>query len=314
MTVIKMFVIRKEEKDVPKIPKIDNKEIAGQKPKNEQWQPIHDAADDQTSKMVRKIEKTVEETKNKVNESEMIDGINANDQYKIVASIPFDDFDKGINEIENIVKIAFVNAGKGMIIYLPVKYRDFKFDSATPRAIDYVKRRGADLVVEIGENTRNAIRIEIDKALKEGLSVDVTAKNIKNLIGLTERQAGAVTNFRKKMIASDVSQSRIDSYSKKYAERLLKYRAENIARTELMTAANQGHLEMINQLVDQGLVVADEVVRVWIVTLDDRLCKYCEPMNNQTTTINGFFNSGLGQLISPPLHPQCRCTTGIEIK
>lgn len=304
--------ITKQDKKLPGVPEIKERRIADKRPKDAEWKPIHNAADGQTSKMANQIVDTTEATKRNTNMNEMKRAVRDRDRNRLFAAIPYDDYVDGLGAVEGTIRIAFDKAGTGMIVHLPAKYRGVKFDSTTPRAIKIIAEQGANLVKQIGNSTRDALRREIGKAMREGLGADVTAKNIRSLIGLTDRQAGAVTNFRRSMLEAGASMERAQRDAATYANRLLKYRAENIARTELMTAANQGHLEMINQGVDQGLIPAKEVKRVWIVTPDDRLCEYCEPMEGQTTTIDGVFNSDLGPVDTPPLHPQCRCVTGIE--
>lgn len=303
-------VITKADK-LPEIPEIKERRIADKKPRDPEWKPIHDAADGQKNTMASQITAAAEETKRNTNMSEMQAAIRTGDQNGISAAIPYNDYVEGLGKVEGTIQIAFDTAGAGMIIHLPPKYRGVKFDSTTPRAKKFIAEQGANLVKQIGNSTRDALRREIDKALKEGLGADVTAKNIRSLIGLTDKQAGAVTNFRRRMLEAGASMERSQKDATAYANRLLNHRAETIARTELMTAANQGHLEMIRQGVDQGLI-PESVKRVWIVTPDDRLCEYCEPMEGQTTTLDGVFQSGLGSVDAPPLHPMCRCVTGIE--
>jgi len=47
-----------------------------------------------------------------------------------------------------------------------------------------------------------------------------------------------------------------------------------------------------------------------MVTPDDRLCEYCEAvpdMNPDGVPLGGQFQTPLGPVDGPTLHPQCRC-------
>lgn len=251
-------------------------------------------------------------TQNEVNRSDVVEAIRDNDRSRIEAAIPWQTYDEELAKTEDVIRIPFNETGGAMIVHLPPSLRGVTFDSTTPRAIRIVQSRAANLVRDISMESRAALRLELEKALEEGLGADATAKNIINNIGLTKRQATALGNFRRNLIEAGASSGRIERDTNRYAKRLLEFRAERIARTELMAAANEGHLEMMKQGQEQGIIPGN-AQKVWIVTPDDRLCPWCAPMEGQTRPLNANFVSGLGNVMSPPLHPMCRCVMGIEI-
>ncbi len=201
-----------------------------------------------------------------------------------------------------------------MKIYLPPKYRGFNFDSTTPRAINTINEIGGKMITNISSETRKAINNQITLALQEGLGADKTADNIVNIIGLTDRDRKAVNNLNNRLIEEGISQTRVDKIRKDYAERLRVSRSRTIARTELMNSANAGHLEMALQGIEQGVIPSNQVYKEWIVTPDDRLCKYCAPMDGQEVKIDEPFVSALGSVYRPNLHINCRCVMSINIK
>lgn len=94
------------------------------------------------------------------------------------------------------------------------------------------------------------------------------------------------------------------------------YRAERIARSEVVRASNFAATEAYDQ---SGVVEGVQ----WIVTPDDRLCPYCEELDGKTISLgDNFFNKGdtvtgsdnstfdlnYEDVEFPPLHPNCRCT------
>lgn len=88
-------------------------------------------------------------------------------------------------------------------------------------------------------------------------------------------------------------------------------RAQLIARTESMRAAHAGQRIAWQQGVDAG-IVPPGAKRVWIVTDDDRLCPDCADLDGETANIDGEYDAGYAWVDGPPLHPQCRCTEGLE--
>jgi SPP1 gp7 family putative phage head morphogenesis protein len=89
-------------------------------------------------------------------------------------------------------------------------------------------------------------------------------------------------------------------------------RAETIARTETMRAANEGQIEAWQQAAETGLLTGNESTE-WITTPDDRLCPICEPLDGQTTALGGTFEVDGDRVSSPPAHPRCRCTVGLAV-
>jgi len=70
------------------------------------------------------------------------------------------------------------------------------------------------------------------------------------------------------------------------------YRAQRIARTEIMTASNVGAEEGYKQ---SGVVEKVE----WYAALDERICDICASLHGEVFT--------LGKGDRPPAHVQCRC-------
>lgn len=85
-------------------------------------------------------------------------------------------------------------------------------------------------------------------------------------------------------------------------------RANVIARTESMTAANEGQRQGWDQAVEEGLLPAD-AKRVWIAT-DVGPCPICEGLDGQEATLGDEYDDAAGGA-GPPAHPNCRCTEGI---
>lgn len=196
-------------------------------------------------------------------------------------------------------------------------------------AIAWVDEHVAEYVVGISELSRVAIRNVISKAFSSGLPPRESAKLIAQIIGLTGAQTESVVKFRSALIAAEagdvvragtfrvkvptsgVTGAFIETHVDRLAERMLRRRALNIARTETLAAANAGQTILWRQAELSGKI-SHLTQRVWILTPDDRLCPQCAAMSGQVVGLNQpFLSPGGAELDFPPLHPSCRCATGL---
>lgn len=205
-----------------------------------------------------------------------------------------------------------------------------QFDAQHPRARAWAEEHAAAMVVDIAEGSREAIRNIITAAFVDGIEPRVAARQIAEVIGLTVRDASAVVGLRAKLEAASpgslvkagnvrirvplegMTEEVINLRVSQYAGRLLRARAMNIARTETLAAANAGQTELWRQAEANGLLKPG-ATRVWLVTPDDRLCPECVQMDGQVRGLNEPFQDPTGAGIDgPPLHPSCRCATGLN--
>jgi 8-oxo-dGTP pyrophosphatase MutT (NUDIX family) len=186
-----------------------------------------------------------------------------------------------------------------------------RFDVSNPRAINWAKKYGAKLVADIIEETRKAIALTVASGIKNGRTIRETAKLLREMIGLTERQGQALLNYREQLELEGLEGADLDDEVSARAGEMIETRADTIAHTETMRASNEGQQELWDQAVDDGLLTGSEL-KEWIVTPDDRLCPICEAMEGLTTALDGEFDVN-GEAVSvPPAHPNCRCTIGIS--
>jgi SPP1 gp7 family putative phage head morphogenesis protein len=181
------------------------------------------------------------------------------------------------------------------------------FDLTNPRAQVFAATQTATMVTEVTDATKESIRGIIQRGFSEHMTPQDVAKEIKQVVGLHSRQAQAVVNFRDRLVADGVEGELLEKRVEKYAAAQLRHRAETIARTELMSASNAGQHELWSQAQEKGLLPHDQK-RVWIATPDDRIDMECEALDGKETGLNEPFSGGV---MEPPLHPSCRCTTGL---
>jgi hypothetical protein len=149
-----------------------------------------------------------------------------------------------------------------------------KWDLKNPRAVDYLREYGADLVKGINETTRDMLQTLITQAAEEGWSYKKTAEAI-------------IERFEE--FAVGKPQAHIDS------------RAHLIAVTETGNAYEEGNRIIVKDLQDAGI----EMEKAWNTVEDDKVSAGCK--ENEAAgwiRIDQEFPSGHQR---PLRFPGCRC-------
>ena len=206
-------------------------------------------------------------------------------------------------------------------------------------AVRAAREHGARLVTNVRAATREAIARIIGRAVRGRYTVRDAAVLIRNIVGLTLRQANAAAAFADALAArAAAGQSSAGLASRwtlagrlpahptpqqaadaaaRYAARLLRHRATVIARTEVLRAANRG-LTLAWEVAARTGDLGWSSQKVWVTTPDDRLCSSCSSLSGANVGLAsdfappGGYLSGKVVAAEPPLHPQCRCTVYLE--
>lgn len=105
------------------------------------------------------------------------------------------------------------------------------------------------------------------------------------------------------------------------AAMLVAQRAKTIGDVQTFTAMNFGRQLVYMQAIQDGRMPAD-AKKVWVTAIDERVCEICAPMDGRAVgvmdgftivlpkpkTARGQWRKSL-ELLVPPVHPNCRCTT-----
>lgn len=197
----------------------------------------------------------------------------------------------------------------------------FTFNRENPAAMREAERLALDMVRGITEDARQAIRQLVRDMFAGGdVTVDEVARQIRRHLGLTARQSQAVWRRQQDLLrraadpASPMTEERALREAADYARQSQASRAETIARTESMRAANAGQQELWRQAEAEGYLAPTQQ-RQWLVTPDELLCPICEPIpGSGPVGLRQPFVTGSGALLmQPPAHPNCRCTTALVI-
>lgn len=190
------------------------------------------------------------------------------------------------------------------------------FDKSDPRAIAWARLRAGKMIVQIQDEQLQAIRQIISNAIANGVTVPQAAKQIEQVVGLHDRWQRAVNNAYERdvqrFIAEGVNSERAVTMAQqnaaKYRQKLIRARARNIARTEVMAAQNQGTLLSWLQAGEKGLINLSLTKKEWMAGPSGwkgiSVCDFCAPLNGQQVPVTSPFDNGL---LAPPAHPNCRC-------
>lgn len=233
-----------------------------------------------------------------------------------------------------------------------------RFDGRHERAVETTRRLAGQLITEISESVETVIRETLIEARQTNRSYRATTLDLigrmdgnqrkGGLIGLHSRQAAAVRRARAELEALDTSYFRrekrdrrfdpmvrrairegkplsktdMDRITGRYADRLLKLRADTIARTEGNRAMNAGRHEATQQMIDSGKVPVEAVTKIWDATPGPRTRDSHRAMQGQEVRWQAKFQSPVtGAFLAHPHDPEapasetanCRCSERIRI-
>ena len=218
----------------------------------------------------------------------------------------------------------------------------FRFDVLNPYSVEWLRARGGELIREISEDTRRSIMDVVVEGFEQGRHPYEQAVAIRNVVGLTQRQSRAVGNFQRllagegadlqeamrralrdkrfdrtlqRQIDEDglLSQDQIQKMTQRYYERYKQYRAQMIARTETIRAANAGQQGLWEQNAELGLLPEERTRKIWITGPGAcPLCLAIEKLNADGVRLKEPFKAEGGSIEFPPLHPHCRCGMGLK--
>ena len=177
------------------------------------------------------------------------------------------------------------------------------FDVANPAAIAWAQENAALLVTAISDEARETIRNLVVAGFENGIPPRDTARLIRANIWLTPRDANAVVKRYQKMVEEGVTRTAARARAEKHTQKLIRSRAQTIARTETMRASNEGQAQLWQQAREMGLLTGRER-KVWQVADP---CPICAPLDGESVGMDEEFSVGQ----DPPLHPRCRCTISL---
>ncbi len=256
--------------------------------------------------------------------ADLLDDGRLTDALASLSDVPLPD----LTEIRDAIANAAIRTSESVAVEFGMS-----FELVNERAVRWAQQHAGNMITNVNRETVKAVRDIIVRGQREGLNVRNQAQLIRSVVGLTDRDARAVDRFYIGLL-EDVSERQARRQRDIMANRLLRRRAENIARTETIRASNMGTQLGWEAAQDQGFL-PQSAQKVWIATEDSRTCPICAVLDGEVIGMRDGFNVDR-QAVSftqdgddfrvaetvplkrpsiertPPAHPSCRCTVGLE--
>lgn len=188
------------------------------------------------------------------------------------------------------------------------------FDSVNPHAAQYARTQSSALITQINDSQREAVRNLIESSVSSGRTVQDIARDIRTVVGLRDDQVRALQTYRERVtVRGKLTVDQIEKKVTRYANALLKQRGDLIARTEVLSSANAGQLQLWKQAKQDGML-DQSWGKEWITTQDELLCPVCESLDGIIIRFDAIFQSPddpSETAMYPPIHPNCRCTLAV---
>ncbi len=273
---------------------------------------IHRLADEARPDLQRAIARAIAKVRDGIVTSRVEEAIAAHDVGAALRAIPWEklgevELREGLGPLIDELATTSSEASARVLRRQGFVEGAIEFNVVNPRVLEAARTITATLVREVSTETQAAIRETLEGTIAASMRAREAATFIRPLIGLTGRQAQAVQTLHVKQLEAGIEPARADRLAAQYADRLHHQRAELIAHTEAMRAANAGQQATWEALRDAGQLGQD-LEQEWITSRDRRVDPICEALDRTRAAIGGMFPGGLTR---PPAHPACRCTTGI---
>ena len=253
-----------------------------------------------------KLKGGIKKFKDRIDKEEVYQAWLSGNYARVFDAVPWEQMP---GDLEGYSEALLDAAGKSSLIAIealpaPV-IETLRYDTKNPDIKNLINDSTGRLVENIKEGTREFIADAVSRRFDEALSPRRVADIIKPSIGLNSRQVIALNNYRNMLEKKETPDSRIETLTDAYYDRLLDYRSVMIARTESQFAMNQGQLSVWKEATDQGLIDPTAKKR-WVV--DGNPCPQCEDLGEQEPIeLDDSWDSEGDTVDSPPLHPNCYC-------
>lgn len=226
--------------------------------------------------------------------------------------------------------------------------KSIDYDITHPGVIEIMNDNRLRLISDYTRIQREATREALRNGIERGLNPRKQAQNFKDSMGLSERHIRWIENYRSMLengrsealdrelrdrrfdptvrrsqkTKTPMSQKDIDRMVERYRDRVLKYRAETIARTEALSAVHAAIHNAYTQAVESGSLDRNVVEEEWITAHDERRRASHGFMHGQIRPMGEPFLSGDGNLLRYPGdidapasdRVNCRCVKTYRIK
>lgn len=210
------------------------------------------------------------------------------------------------------------NTAKTAASDVAARYPQFLYEPSIEAAAEYIQQHSAELVTNVTEGQKQAINAAIAHFTGyTAVTPDEAAYILRPMVGLTKPQTLANARYYEHVRQSyleahprcrpETARKKAADAAARYAGRQHRYRAQNIARTELAFAYNAGAYGATKDAKERGYI--GECVKVWVTADDERTCPVCGELDGRKIAMDAPFSNGK---LLPPAHPSCRCAVAYE--
>lgn len=300
-----------------------------------EWKVLHDVADKRVKQVADIYEKALINLRNSVD----VDRLSQEPIPLMADKVNWQAFEDDCDKAYEVLGLVLIDGGNVAAKYLsnkmkaildqsvtkatPISMPTFgggspeglgltgSFDMRNPRAAAWAATHVGENIRQVNTASRAGINQILTNAQQYGGHPYETARQIRQFIGLTDRQISGILKYQGKLDEEGRPKAQVDRMVDAQIRRKIRARANTIARTETIAASAAGQQLHWEDQMSKGYLNNNEMEKVWIVTPDDRLCPICAAMGDERTAIDGTFAFG-GK--APPRHPNCRCAIGLEEK
>ncbi len=265
----------------------------------------HPNQDAETEKRIRKeamlLMAVWASLRQNVNRDALMEAIRHQDMIGAYEALGLDRIADAFGDVKVAIREAFERAAKRQADEIGLIW-----DPMAAAVVLTITQQTDELIRQITSSTQDAVQAALINAIETGRGTAEAADDVIAAIGLLPRQVAALDRYRQQLIAeARVKASRIEVLVDRYRARLLRQRADNIARTSMMDAVNAGRDLVWKMAKAAGMLV--EAHHVECFTTSGNPCQLCLIMEGNTRPVDGDYAAGLPFHGSPPWHPACQC-------
>ena len=151
--------------------------------------------------MARAILKALNQLKDSISLDMLADALKSGDVGRVLALLDVELFLAGAADLRSAANGAAWAGGAAAAAAIKPLVRGgaFAFDQLNPRLIDWLQSYSLGMIRQIHDGTKEGVRQALISGMNQGRNPIDVARAIKPIIGLTDRQAQAVMNFRKEL-------------------------------------------------------------------------------------------------------------------
>lgn len=190
------------------------------------------------------------------------------------------------------IHAAYVQAGQRAAGWLDDRIANklLRFDQMNYRAVARAQANRYELVQGLSDESREVVSRVVSEGLEAGINPRAMAREIRDSIGLTPKQAEHVANYRRALADGDFSRAlryelrdgrsdrtlrrlmrdggeldpaQLEAMVDRYRKNYVAFRAKTIARAEALRAAHEGAEDMYAQAISRGDLDPEDVTRTW---------------------------------------------------